>query len=285
MHIDDLKRVLPRARLRLPHRRAGARTGRTSARLQAQDARAAQDAAVARCKEDALMAKLPASPSTRWSRATARTCNDAPPGGWDAASASPTALVKTHCCFCGQQCGIQLKVRDEPGRRLRALGGVPVQPRHALPQGREALPAERASRPPARRRSCAPRPRLPRRSAGTRRSTSRPRALREIQDAARPGRRRGATAAPRSPPRRRTCWASSRASALRHARTSTTTAGSAWSRPATAYKLAFGVDRAPNPWSDIPQGAGAVRRRRQRRRVRADHHRLHLAVRATTAAS
>lgn len=24
----------------------------------------------------------------------------------------PDALVKTHCCFCGQQCGIQLKVRD-----------------------------------------------------------------------------------------------------------------------------------------------------------------------------
>src|SRR6185437_3845719 len=22
-------------------------------------------------------------------------------------------LVKTHCCFCGQQCGIQLKVKDE----------------------------------------------------------------------------------------------------------------------------------------------------------------------------
>ena len=22
------------------------------------------------------------------------------------------SLVKTHCCFCGQQCGIQLKVRD-----------------------------------------------------------------------------------------------------------------------------------------------------------------------------
>ena len=21
-------------------------------------------------------------------------------------------LVKTHCCFCGQQCGIQLKVKD-----------------------------------------------------------------------------------------------------------------------------------------------------------------------------
>ncbi len=27
-------------------------------------------------------------------------------------SANPERLVKTHCCFCGQQCGIQLKVKD-----------------------------------------------------------------------------------------------------------------------------------------------------------------------------
>jgi assimilatory nitrate reductase catalytic subunit len=27
-------------------------------------------------------------------------------------TAEPERLVKTHCCFCGQQCGIQLKVRD-----------------------------------------------------------------------------------------------------------------------------------------------------------------------------
>ena len=27
-------------------------------------------------------------------------------------SVEPQKLVKTHCCFCGQQCGIQLKVRD-----------------------------------------------------------------------------------------------------------------------------------------------------------------------------
>jgi assimilatory nitrate reductase catalytic subunit len=27
-------------------------------------------------------------------------------------SAEPERLVKTHCCFCGQQCGVQLKVRD-----------------------------------------------------------------------------------------------------------------------------------------------------------------------------
>jgi assimilatory nitrate reductase catalytic subunit len=32
-----------------------------------------------------------------------------PPGGW-APVGEPDRLVKTHCCFCGQQCGIQLKV-------------------------------------------------------------------------------------------------------------------------------------------------------------------------------
>src|SRR5437764_474412 len=35
----------------------------------------------------------------------------APPGGWSAA-VSYDKLVQTHCCICGQQCGIQLKVRD-----------------------------------------------------------------------------------------------------------------------------------------------------------------------------
>src|SRR5881396_3833864 len=36
-----------------------------------------------------------------------------PPGGWRDESTNPAEkLVKTHCCFCGQQCGIQLKVKD-----------------------------------------------------------------------------------------------------------------------------------------------------------------------------
>jgi assimilatory nitrate reductase catalytic subunit len=39
--------------------------------------------------------------------------NFAPPGGWRDESTHPAEkLVKTHCCFCGQQCGIQLKVRE-----------------------------------------------------------------------------------------------------------------------------------------------------------------------------
>src|SRR5262245_9583688 len=37
--------------------------------------------------------------------------NQAPPGGWNA-GVEADREVKTHCCFCGQQCGIVLKVRD-----------------------------------------------------------------------------------------------------------------------------------------------------------------------------
>lgn len=34
-----------------------------------------------------------------------------PTGGWQDSS-EPDKLVATHCCFCGQQCGINLKVKD-----------------------------------------------------------------------------------------------------------------------------------------------------------------------------
>jgi len=37
--------------------------------------------------------------------------NQAPPGGWDA-GLKIDKVVDTHCCFCGQQCGIKLKVHD-----------------------------------------------------------------------------------------------------------------------------------------------------------------------------
>jgi len=39
------------------------------------------------------------------------TLHTVPPGGW-AHTDEDEKLVKTHCCFCGQQCGIQLRVRD-----------------------------------------------------------------------------------------------------------------------------------------------------------------------------
>ena len=36
----------------------------------------------------------------------------APPSGWPAADRLPEALVPTHCCFCGVQCGMYLRVSD-----------------------------------------------------------------------------------------------------------------------------------------------------------------------------
>ena len=39
------------------------------------------------------------------------TLGRVPPGGW-ADTREDDKLVKTHCCFCGQQCGIQLRVRS-----------------------------------------------------------------------------------------------------------------------------------------------------------------------------
>jgi assimilatory nitrate reductase catalytic subunit len=41
------------------------------------------------------------------------TLNRIPANGWNA-DVEPIVQVKTHCCFCGQRCGIQLKVKDNP---------------------------------------------------------------------------------------------------------------------------------------------------------------------------
>jgi assimilatory nitrate reductase catalytic subunit len=38
--------------------------------------------------------------------------HDTPPGGWHR-QGTPDRLVKTHCCFCGVQCGVQLKVKQD----------------------------------------------------------------------------------------------------------------------------------------------------------------------------
>jgi assimilatory nitrate reductase catalytic subunit len=39
--------------------------------------------------------------------------NQEPPGGWNAGLDEIDREVATHCCFCGQQCGIILKVHDD----------------------------------------------------------------------------------------------------------------------------------------------------------------------------
>jgi len=57
-----------------------------------------------------IMAKLPTDVPSLVDRFGPHP-NRVPAGGWTAAG-EPDRLVPTHCCFCGQQCGIQLKVRQ-----------------------------------------------------------------------------------------------------------------------------------------------------------------------------
>jgi len=56
------------------------------------------------------MAELPADPSRIIERYGPHVSSMT--GVRLSTSVEPERLVKTHCCFCGQQCGIQLKVRD-----------------------------------------------------------------------------------------------------------------------------------------------------------------------------
>ena len=58
------------------------------------------------------MAKLPV-PIETLVAAHGPHLNHEPPGGWAEAARPADRLVKTHCSFCGMQCGIKLKVRDE----------------------------------------------------------------------------------------------------------------------------------------------------------------------------
>jgi assimilatory nitrate reductase catalytic subunit len=50
-------------------------------------------------------------------------------------SVEPDALVKTHCCFCGQQCGIQLKVRDNEVIGFEPWGEFPFNRGMLCPKG------------------------------------------------------------------------------------------------------------------------------------------------------
>jgi assimilatory nitrate reductase catalytic subunit len=60
--------------------------------------------------------------------------NYEPAGGWQAGGA-PSRLVKTHCCFCGVQCGIQLKVRDEKVVGFEPWAEFPVNQGKLCPKG------------------------------------------------------------------------------------------------------------------------------------------------------
>ena len=59
--------------------------------------------------------------------------NYSPAGGWDVGE--PDRLVKTHCCFCGVQCGIQLKVKDNRVIGFEPWEEFPVNRGKLCPKG------------------------------------------------------------------------------------------------------------------------------------------------------
>ena len=59
--------------------------------------------------------------------------NYEPPGGWT--EQSDCTLVKTHCCFCGVQCGIQLKVHDNKVVGFEPWEEFPVNRGMLCPKG------------------------------------------------------------------------------------------------------------------------------------------------------
>ena len=56
-----------------------------------------------------------------------------PAGGWN--NGEPDRLVKTHCCFCGVQCGIQLKVKDNKVIGFEPWEEFPVNQGKLCPKG------------------------------------------------------------------------------------------------------------------------------------------------------
>src|SRR5215831_17791950 len=78
------------------------------------------------------MAKVPLSTAELIERHGPHLANQ-PPGGW--AHRQPDRLVKTHCCFCGMQCGIQLKVKDDQVIGFEPWEEFPVNHGMLCPKG------------------------------------------------------------------------------------------------------------------------------------------------------
>ena len=153
---------------------------------------------------------------------------------------------------------LRAAVRDQAegprqrGRRLRAVVRLPVQRGQALPEGRQALPAGQPPRPAAAPDGARPRRarRVPARSAGTRRSTG-----------------SSARSAASRPTYGDDAFAMLSGVSLtneksyligKFARLALHTANLDYNgrfcmvSAGAGNKKALGVDRAPNPWSDIP---------------------------------
>jgi len=173
-----------------------------------------------------------------------------PPGGWqDAAEHPPERLVKTHCCFCGQQCGIQLKVRANKVVGFEPWEEFPFNRGMLCPKGvKRYLQNEH----PDRLRSPLLRTDAGFREAGWDEALDfTARRLREIQE--RHGKDAVALYGGASLTSEKSYLLGKFARVALGTRHIDYNGRLCMVSAGTAYKLAFGVDRSPNPWSDIPK--------------------------------
>ena len=173
-----------------------------------------------------------------------------PPGGWEDESRNPAdKLVKTHCCFCGQQCGIQLKVRDNRVIGFEPWEDFPFNRGMLCPKGVKRY--LQGSHPD---RLLDP---LMRTDEGFRTASwsealdFTARRLREIQE--KYGRDAVAVYGGASLTTEKAYLLGKFARVALGTRHIDYNGRLCMVSAGTAYKGALGVDRAPNPWSDIPK--------------------------------
>lgn len=195
------------------------------------------------------MAKLPA-PIETLTDLYGPHLNYVPPGGWRDESRHPAdKLVKTHCCFCGQQCGIQLKVRDNQIIGFEPWEEFPFNRGMLCPKG-----VKRYLQNNHPDRLLYP---LMRTDNGFRAASwdesldFTARRLREIQE--RYGKDSVAIYGGASLTTEKSYLVGKFARVALGTRHVDYNGRLCMVSAGVAYKLAFGVDRSPNPWSDIPK--------------------------------
>jgi assimilatory nitrate reductase catalytic subunit len=195
------------------------------------------------------VAKLPAAPEVLADRFGPHL-NFVPQGGWQHESGTgPEKLVKTHCCFCGQQCGIQLKVSGNRVTGFEPWEDFPFNHGMLCPKGvKRYLQGNHPDR------LLDPLMRTP---EGFRPATwdesldFTARRLRELQE--KYGRDAVAVYGGASLTTEKAYLLGKFARVALGTRHIDYNGRLCMVSAGTAYKGALGVDRAPNPWSDIPK--------------------------------
>ncbi len=196
------------------------------------------------------MAKAPLHPESLVERYGPNP-NYVPSGGWQKGSeASPDRLVKTHCCFCGQQCGIQLKVRDNRVVGFEPWDEFPFNEGKLCPKG-----VKRYMQNEHPDRLLGPLMRAPngdfRAAPWDEALDFTAQSLRAIQ--ATHGKDAVAIYGGASLTSEKSYLLGKFARVALGTRHIDYNGRLCMVSAGTAYKMAFGVDRSPNPWSDIPK--------------------------------